>query len=210
MGREIMAVKNLGIIGGTFNPIHYGHLMAAEFARMEYHLDTVIFMPAYIPAHKEGEDILEAKYRYSLVKMAIGDNPAFQVSDLEMKRKGISYTIDTIDHFLKIYPDWNISFIMGMDSLLQMNTWKDIHRLAGLCHFIVVTRPGYEIDMEPELRAKLPDILWEHVSYLEIPGMDISSTEIRTRIRAGKTIKYLLPAAVEGFIHEHRLYREGE
>ncbi len=204
-----MTIKKLGIIGGTFNPIHYGHLIAAEYARMEYRLDSVIFMPAFLPAHKAGGDILEPEYRYSLVKMAIQDNPAFQVSDLEMKRKGVSYTVDTIDHFIRNYPDENISFIMGMDSLLFMDTWKDIDRLSGLCRFIVVTRPGYNIGSHPGLRAKLPEILWEHVSYLEIPGMDISSTDIRTRVREGKTIKYLLPPAAEEYIRDHGLYREG-
>lgn len=199
-------LNSLGIMGGTFDPVHYGHLIAAEYARHEFKLEQVIFMPAARPPHKEIEQVLESNHRYEMVKRAIDGNPAFTISDLEMKRTGNSYTIDTIRYYLKDYPGTAVFFIMGADSLLTMDTWKNYQTLAGLCQFIVVTRPGYVIDENEPVLKKLPATLWENVHFLPIPGLDISSSDIRERVTTGRPIKYLLPLEVEQYIRQKGLY----
>jgi len=205
-----MLNKSLGIMGGTFDPIHYGHLIAAECARIEFALDRVIFIPACIPPHKDAGEILDENLRYHMVEMAVSSNQYFKVSDLEFRRGGISYTIDTIDYHLKAYPGVNLFFIMGVDSLFIMDTWKDIDRLGGMCSFIVVTRPGYNIDDEKNVRDKLPKSFWNNAHFLQIPGLDISSSDIRQRVKLGQSIKYMLPADVENYIQEKNIYLGGK
>jgi nicotinate-nucleotide adenylyltransferase len=198
---------SIGIMGGTFDPVHYGHLIAAEFARYEFKLNRVIFMPAARPPHKEIEEVLDSEHRYKMVKRAIQGNPAFEISDLEMKRTGKSYTIDTIRYFLEHYHGCDIFFIMGADSLLMMDTWKDYRELSGLCRFVVVTRPGYVIERSDPALENLPPILWERMNFLPIPGLDISSTDIRQRVAESRPVKYLLPLEVEQYILDQGLYR---
>ena len=198
---------SIGIMGGTFDPVHYGHLIAAEFVRHEFKLNRVIFMPAARPPHKEIEEVLDSEYRYNMVKLAIQGNPAFAISDLEMKRTGKSYTIDTVCYFLQQYPATDLFFIMGADSLLMMDTWKDYRELSGLCRFVVVTRPGYVIERSDPALKNLPPILWERMEFLPIPGLDISSTDIRQRVAESRPIKYLLPLVVEQYILDKGLYR---
>ncbi len=201
-------IKALGLMGGTFDPIHYGHLIAAELSRCEFGLDRVLFIPAARPPHKEMETVLEAGHRLQMVKMAIAGNPAFEISTLEQERQGLSYTIDTVEYYLRRFPGIELFFIMGMDSLLLFDTWRDYRRLAGLCRFIVVTRPGYAMEADNPALANLPPVLWEKLSALEIPGMDISSSDIRQRVRQNYPIKYMLPPAVEEYILRHALYQE--
>jgi len=199
-------LDSLGILGGTFDPVHYGHLIAAEYARHEYKLEKVIFMPAARPPHKELTEVLDSNHRYEMVKRAIAGNPAFVLSNLEMKRTGNSYTIDTIRYLISEYPETAIFFIMGADSLLTMMTWKDYQTLAQLCQFVVVTRPGYVIQKDDPVLEQLPSELWDNVHFLPIPGLDISSSDIRQRVAAGRPIKYLLPSDVEEYIMETGLY----
>lgn len=201
-------IKAIGLMGGTFDPIHYGHLIAAENSRSEFDLDRVVFIPAARPPHKEGESVLDSPHRLQMVKLAIAGNPAFDISTLEQERQGLSYTIDTVEYFRDRFPDSQIFFIMGMDSLLMFDTWRDYQRLAGLCRFIVVTRPGYVMEPGQPVLDNLPTLLWENLSMLEIPGLDISSSDIRQRVRLSRPIKYMLPAAVEDYLLEHGLYRE--
>lgn len=203
---DLGKIKALGLMGGTFDPVHYGHLIAAENSRYEFGLDRVIFIPSARPPHKEEESVLDSQRRLQMVKLAIASNPLFEISTLEQERQGPSYTIDTVEYFRSRFPDTDVFFIMGMDSLLLFDTWRDYERLAGLCRFIVVTRPGYVMDAGNPALAHLPSILWENLSLLEIPGMDISSSDIRRRVRLGLPIKYMVPAAVEDYIKEHRLY----
>lgn len=198
---------SIGIMGGTFDPVHYGHLIAAEFARYEFKLNRVIFMPAARPPHKEIEEVLDSEHRYKMVKLAIQGNSAFEISDLEMKRTGKSYTIDTVRYFLEHYHGSDIFFIMGADSLLMMDTWKDYRELSGLCRFVVVTRPGYVIERSDPALENLPPILWERMNFLPIPGLDISSTDIRQRVAESRPVKYLLPLEVEQYILDQGLYR---
>ncbi|WP_369397240.1 nicotinate-nucleotide adenylyltransferase [Syntrophomonas palmitatica] len=200
-------IKSLGIFGGTFDPIHYGHLIAAECARQEFGLERVIFLPAARPPHKNENNILDAGHRLHMVHLAIVGNPAFNLSTLEIERQGPSYTIDSIEYFRSRFPRTEIYFIMGMDSLLIFGSWKEYQRLAGLCRFIVCTRPGYVMDKNNPSLADLPDVLWDNLRALQIPGLDISSSDIRQRVRHGAAIKYLLPSAVEEYIHREGLYR---
>jgi len=201
-------VKSLGIFGGAFDPIHYGHLMAAEYARNMFSLDKVLIIPSARPPHKEIDNISPEKNRYEMVDMAIRDNSFFEISPMEMERKGYSYTIDTIDYCLKDYPGVNIYVIMGADCLFYMDTWKDVERLVTMCKFIVVTRPGYNINKDDKALSGLPSSLWENLIQLQVPGLDISSSEIRERVLNNKPIKYLLPPEVECYIYKHGLYRE--
>jgi nicotinate-nucleotide adenylyltransferase len=199
--------KRLGIIGGTFDPVHYGHLVAAQYAAYGFHLDRVIFMPAAKPPHKNAEGVLDARHRVAMVELAIADNPAFEMSTLEVERSGVSYTIDTIEILQQTYPGAEIYFIMGMDSIYILDTWKDIERLVLMCRFIVVTRPAYELKRSDPALQKVPPGFWTRVDFLEIPAIDISSTDLRTRVRQGKPIRYLLPPAVENYIYNHSLYQ---
>jgi nicotinate-nucleotide adenylyltransferase len=201
-------LKSLGILGGTFDPIHYGHIIAAECARDALHLDRVIFIPSASPPHKALDEVLDSKHRFEMVKMAVEDNPNFEVSELELKRKGLSYTVDTIASYQQEFPGAKIFFIIGVDALLQINTWKDVDRLATLCNFVVVTRPGYQLSHEDEHLREIPAAVWEKILLVPIPGLHISSSDIRQRAAKGQTIKYLLPPAIEEYILKNDLYRK--
>lgn len=198
-----------GILGGTFDPIHNGHLLAAECSRHEFGLDKVIFIPSARPPHKELDGVLTADHRLRMVEQAIKGNAGFALSTLEMERSGPSFTVDTIEYFRYGFPGVDLYFIMGMDSLLLMDTWRDYRKLATLCHFIIVTRPGYRLDRSNPRLATLPGQLWDHAHLLEIPGMDISSTDIRCRIATGRPVRYLVPEPVEAYIRQHGLYLPG-
>jgi nicotinate-nucleotide adenylyltransferase len=189
----------IGIMGGTFNPIHHGHLVAAEVAREEFRLDKVIFVPTYLPPHKSVDEIIPARDRYEMVKIAVSKNPYFEPSDIEVKRGGKSYTHDTLEEFRDIYRGEELYFITGADALREIDTWKNIDELAKFCKFIAVSRPGYPFDLKDRFRGE--------IYLLEIPALAISSTEIRARIRDGKSIKYLVPEKVEEYIIKNGLYR---
>ena len=200
----------IGIMGGTFDPIHYGHLMAAEFARSEFGLAKVLLMLAARPPHKKEELILDEEHRLEMLKLAIDDNKLLEVSTLELNRPGNSYTIDTIKYFMDHCPEKKIYFIMGSDTLFTMHTWKQVNDLSRLCKFIIVTRPGYLLSKDDPQYARLPSGLWDNAAYLEIPGFEFSSTNIRDRVKQGKTIKYLVPPQVEQYIRQHSIYRPEE
>ena len=200
-----MAGKSLGILGGTFDPIHMGHLRMAEhvFQRME--LESIVFIPAYVPPHKLGQDFAPAQDRYAMTELAVADNPHFTVSDMELKRTGVSYTIDTIRQLHAQYEDRELNFIIGADSVAQLHTWHNIEEMLELTRFVAVWRPGYEGAME-EMVRHLGEQAKERVLLLDTPVYDISSTEIRTRIRQGLGLAGLVPPAVERYIYEHGLY----
>lgn len=202
--------RTLGIMGGTFDPIHYGHLLAAEWADEAFKLDEVVFIPAARPPHKAPADVIGGRHRYRMVELAIADNPAFSVSSLELERSGYSYTVDTIRYFLKSDPQPDIRFIMGVDALQLIHTWKEVEELLQLCRLIVVTRPGYELNRSDPVFASVPKMLWDKVDLLTIPELGISSTEIRRRTAAGLSVRYLLPLEVAGYIQQNHLYRDDE
>jgi len=204
------AIRAIGILGGTFDPIHYGHLAAAECSRDDCQLDQVLFIPAARPPHKDFDQVLEGSHRYAMAELAIKENPYFEVSSLELERQGVSYTVETVEAYVKNLPGVELFFILGVDALMLLNTWRDVERLATLCRFIVVTRPGYQLNRAESTFQGIPDSVWERMTFLPVPGIYISSSEIRKRVAVGKTIKYLVPPLVEQYIADHNLYKNGE
>ncbi len=216
--------QKLGILGGTFNPIHYGHLVAAEEVCDRLKLDRVLFIPSYLPPHKHEEDLPSAVQRLEMVRLATAGNPHFTVSDIEVKREGKSYTVETIETLRTIHPGTELFFITGLDSFFDIQTWNQWKRLLSLCSFVVLSRPGYrfadlmKIDFmkgTAQELAKLDGRELVHALfqsegfkiYMEvIPLCDISSTDIRSRIRQSRTVKYHLPEAVETYIIKNNLY----
>ncbi|NLY55429.1 MAG: nicotinate-nucleotide adenylyltransferase [Firmicutes bacterium] len=201
-------MARLGIMGGTFDPIHYGHLMTAEEARDQYRLDKVLFVPSGHPPHKPESSVTESKHRYLMTVLATLTNPAFEVSRVDIDREGITYTIDTVTDLKALFPHDQLFFITGADAILEIITWKDAHRLLGLCDFIAATRPGYSIEaLETKLGA-LYTSYRDCFHFVEVPALAISSTDIRQRVRAGRPIRYLVPETVDHYIRKNRLYQE--
>jgi nicotinate-nucleotide adenylyltransferase len=216
--------QRIGILGGTFNPVHYGHLAAAEEVRERLHLDRVLFIPSYLPPHKQEEVIPSARERMEMVLLAIAGNTRFALSDIEVKRGGRSYTIDTIDALRTFSPGSELFFITGVDSFLDIRSWNQWERLLSICAFVVLSRPGYrfsdltKIDFMKNAekglasldRGDTPEVLVRagaFLLYLEmISHYDISSTDIRKRVHEGRSIKYLLPEPVERYIITNKLY----
>jgi nicotinate-nucleotide adenylyltransferase len=195
----------VGVLGGTFDPIHIGHLVAAEEVRAQLRLDRVVFVPAGLPPHKLTEHLLPVEHRLAMVKLAIASNPYFTVSRVDIDRFGPCYTVDTIE---LLRDEWGgeveLYFIMGSDSLADILTWHRTERLIRLCRLAVMERPGYRVDVE-ELERLLPGIT-SRIHFINSPQLDISSTDIQRRVRQGLPIKYQVPQAVEDYIYEHELY----
>lgn len=199
------ARMRLGLMGGTFDPIHYGHLVAAEVARYEFGLSRVVFIPAGQPPHKLDRQISPAAHRVAMVRLAVASNPYFEVSTAEVDRPGPSYTVETVSLFRRFYPGAEIYFITGADAVAEISTWHRSEELVRLCRVVAVTRPCYDLEELGRSLAELGEG-FERVSLLPAPGVAVSSTEIRERVHAGKPIKYLLPEAVEDYIARHGLY----
>ena len=201
--------SRIGIMGGTFDPIHYGHLAAAEAARIEFGLCKVIFMPAGNPPHKQSQKISDAEHRYRMTALATSSNSGFEVSRLEVDKAGITYTFDTMKELRNIYGEAPaIYFITGADAVLELLTWYKLGELLTLCKFIAVTRPGFDICKLEQKIAEISSKYDGEIICLEVPLLEISSTDIRERIRSGKPVKYLLPEEVEAYIHKNGLYKE--
>ncbi len=200
----------IGILGGTFNPVHIGHLIIAEEVYYRHGLSRVVFVPAGIPPHKVTDNLTEAHHRYEMVKLATKDNNHFEVSDEEVSREGKSYTIDTIDAHPERYGrDSDLHLIVGMDTVSELPTWKDIKRLSTLCSIVVVNRPGSTLTTLDQLipvmgKEKVEEIKRIHV---EIPPIGISSTEIRDRLKKGLHTRYIVPDEVKQYIEKHGLYK---
>ena len=194
---------SLGIMGGTFNPIHHGHLAAAEFVREEFKLDKVLFVPSGKPPHKHKCEIASPEHRWTMALLATDSNECFSVSSVEIDRGGESYTSDTIVELEKIYSARsNCYFITGADAIAEISAWHKSENLPKLAKFIAVSRPGYKLDM-----SKIDPRFHRGTYLIEVPALAISSTEIRERIRKGKTIKYLVPEIVEEYIYKNKLYQ---
>ncbi len=192
-------------MGGTFDPIHYGHLVAAEEARFRFNLSRVIFVPCGIPPHKKPYKVTPAEHRYAMTVLATASNPYFVVSRVEIDRPGPSYAIDTVKIFHQQFgARAEFFFVTGLDAVLEILTWKSHDELIRLCNFIAVTRPGYDAE---KLHEHLPTHYLERISLLVIPGVDISSTMIRERVKRGEPIRYLTPDAVFDYISKHGLYK---
>ena len=202
-------MKKIGILGGTFDPIHIGHLIIAETARIYYSLDEVVFMPAKNPPHKNGIKITEASHRYNMVVLAIKDNPKFSVSPLELNREGLSYTIDTVKDLKKIYPEeTEFYFIIGKDMAGTLREWKDINDLLKLCYFLVVMRSVDNNDYVDETIESFSDSEKLKIKKLDTMEIDISSTEIRDKLKSGEEIKYIVTKDIDKYIREHNLYAD--
>ena len=189
----------LGIMGGTFDPIHYGHLVTAEQARESLDLDAVLFMPAGSPAFAED--------RYAMTVLATAANPAFLASRFEIDRPGVTYTADTLHALRDFYPPQvKLYFITGADAIIDIVTWHDAERIAELATFIAATRPGFDIDTA---RARIKESgLPFDVRYIQIPALAISSTNIRKRVARGMSVRYLTSESVLGYIRKRRLYAD--
>ncbi len=186
-------------MGGTFDPIHHGHLLAAEEARHAEQLERVLFVPAGAPWQKRDEAVTPSEKRWEMAKLATDDNPFFEVSRIELDREGPTYTIDTLRMMREIQPEDDLYFITGADAISQILTWKRPEEALELATFVAVTRPGHELD---DLRS-----LGSRVVVLEIPALAISSTDIRRRASEGRPIRYLVPDVVARYIADHGLYK---
>ena len=199
--------KRIGIMGGTFDPIHMGHLITAEMVRAEAALDEVLFIPSARPPHKENKGEAPAEDRLLMVQCAVEGNPAFSVSDIELRREGPSYTVDTIAALSEQLGDAELFFITGADAMNDLYRWHEPKRLLQSCQFIVATRQGAPLD-ELLIAEKFTAEERRHIHVLMTPHLEISSSVIRTRIRAGLSVRYLVPRAVEEYIERRGLYRE--
>lgn len=198
-------MQRIGIIGGTFDPIHYGHLLMAEEARQAFALDQIVFIPNGRPAHKKAYLVSSPEDRYAMTLLATDSNPFFCCSRLELDRPGPSYTIDTLRAYRTLHPDLDaLYFITGADTVLDILTWHEYDKLATECRFIAVTRPGFELG---RLEKMLTGGFLDQISFLPIPGLEISSTDLRRRVREGRSLKYLTPDTVEDYIRQNGLYR---
>lgn len=192
--------RKKGIMGGTFDPIHYGHLVTAEEVRDYFDLEEVVFVPSARPPHKIGQEISDPEHRYLMVVLATVTNPYFRVSRVEIERPGPSYSIDTVRYFKSVWgEDTEIFFITGADAFAQISHWNNPTELLSICTFVAASRPGYRLCLESSLQGK--------VKVIEVSALAISSSEIRRRVKRGESIKYLLPEAVENYIYKNGLYR---
>ncbi len=201
-------MSGIGVLGGTFDPIHLGHLAMAERVRCELGLDKIIFVPAFVSPYKINQQTASPEARLEMVRLAIGDNPAFELSVTELSRGGTSYTVDTMEILSRENPGKEMYFLMGMDTLMDLKGWKGVDRLIELCRLVVVSRPGYEVSRERLAGLGLPGRLWERTIFLEAPGLEIASSELRGRFQRQESVRYLLPAPVEDYIRTHGLYMD--
>ncbi len=194
-----MTARKVGIMGGTFDPIHHGHLVAASEVAEQFALDEVIFVPTGAPWQKFDSEVSPAEHRYLMTVIATASNPRFWVSRVDIDRPGPTYTIDTIRDIVALRPGAELFFITGADALAQILSWKEQEEAVRLARFIGVTRPGYELS-----DAHLPS---DTVTLVDVPAMAISSSACRARVRGGHPIWYLVPDGVVQYIAKHGLYR---
>lgn len=202
-------VRKLGIMGGTFDPIHYGHLVTAEAVRSEFELDQVIFVPSGRPPHKNPTQVTPAQHRYLMTVLATLTNPHFDVSRVDIDRLGETYTVDTLTDLRREYgAGVQFYFITGADALAEIFSWKEPERLVHECVFVGATRPGFTLE---RLSPEVEDFMHQHAAsfrFIEVPALAISSTDLRQRIARGRSIRYLAPDEVAFYIMKNGLYRE--
>ena len=199
------APARLGVMGGTFDPVHIGHLACAEQAREAFSLDAVVFIPAGMPAFKLKRHVTSAERRLRMCQLAVASNPAFDVSRIEIDRPGVTYTADTLRQLRAHYPkNVSLHFITGADAVCSILKWRESAAIADLADLIAVTRPGYVLTEEQ--RATIEQAGNFRIHLLETTGLAVSSSDLRARVAAGKSIRYLTMQRVLDYIHEHRLY----
>jgi len=218
-----MTGEKIGLLGGTFNPVHSGHLQAAKQVQEKFRLQTILFIPSYIPPHKQTSDMASPRDRFAMVRLAVAGHPGFVASPIEIRARQKSYSIITLNEVRRIYPGARVFFILGVDAFLEIQTWMSYREVLEKCRFIVVRRPGYRLSgakkvVPGEFRDKIVAIrrsaevngqtIGAYRFFLvDIRALPVSSTEIRCRIRQGRSIKGLVPEAVEDFIRKKKLYR---
>lgn len=198
----------LGIFGGSFNPIHIGHLILAEFIREEFKLDKILFIPASNPPHKDASDLESGQHRYNMVKLAVTNNPFFDISDIELKRKGISYTFETLKEISREYPGEELYFICGSDSIIQFHTWREIGKIFELSNIIVAKRPNVSNEELDNMITGFREKYKARIACSAAPHIEISSSEIRNRIKKGLSIRYMVTSTVAEYIRANNLYQE--
>jgi nicotinate-nucleotide adenylyltransferase len=204
--RDLSDIRRIGIMGGTFDPVHIGHLFMAETAREVLNLDKVLFIPTGYPPHKETSEVT-GQQRIHMLQLAVGNNPSFQVSEMEVMRSGTTYTVDTLTELKTANPRDKFYFIIGADTLLELETWRNFEKVAGMCSFAVYHRLGFNREeLEKEAR-KLSDAYQAEIHFIEGPHLEVSSSSIRKRLAENKTIRYLVPDDVVKYIAEHKLYK---
>ncbi len=197
-----------GILGGTFDPIHFGHLVLAEKAREVCKLKKVVFVPAAVPPHKIGEVSTSAEHRLNMVKLALRDNPWFEVSTVEIERNGPSYTIDTINELTTLGHGEQAALIVGFDSLLELDTWRDYRAILDQIKIITAFRPGYPVLKNNADWPAFLEPFRRRITILEAPLLDISSTWLRVELMYERSIRYLAPDSVIEYIRQKRLYHD--
>ncbi|HEY4036721.1 MAG TPA: nicotinate-nucleotide adenylyltransferase [Ktedonobacteraceae bacterium] len=208
--KRLPETRRIGLIGGTFDPIHYAHLVVAEEVHAALNLTEIVFIPAGQPPHKREQECTQSHHRLAMVQLAIASNPHFSLSQVEIDRQGPSYLVDTLRILHDQWgPDTELFFVIGWDSLEEFHTWyKSADILAQLTGLVAVRRPGYEEDIgyNKELETRLPGIT-QRLMVVPAPQLAISSTDLRRRVAEGRPIKYQTPETVENYIIEHGLYR---
>lgn len=223
------SLKKIGLIGGTFDPVHKGHLHLAEQAQKLFNLGKVVFIPAFRSPHKLDLEPVSGEHRLSMLTLALEGQPHFSIDKIELNKNEISYTIETLKELQTSHPDWNMSLILGADAIQAIDTWKDCSQLLDFCNILVGTRPGTEFQVSETVKNKLRlsvsatnDCMASSakeikvfknlekgtgVTFFQISPLDISSKNIRQRIQRGEEVKNLLPPSVDHYIMQHRLYQ---
>jgi nicotinate-nucleotide adenylyltransferase len=197
---------NIGVLGGTFDPVHIGHIMVAEEVGIRINLAKLFFIPAGKPWLKENKPIADAKHRVQMVRLAISDEPRFNILTTEVERSGLTYSVDTITELqANLDPSDELFFILGWDSLAELPRWREPSRLIKLCKLVAVPRPDYPRP-DHEVLEKLIQGLSERIEYIDKPMINISASDIRNRVADGLTISHLVPGPVDEYIREHKLY----
>ena len=187
---------NIGIFGGTFDPVHWGHLIIGGYVRDALALDKVVFVPSMVSPHKQERGAAEPADRLAMLKMAVEGADGFEVSDIEISRGGVSFTVDTLSEFHKLSPGCHLSLLIGADNCAEFSSWRDPERIRSLARLVVMTRPGTPMEGAPE-----------GGEIIRVPEIRISSSDIRVRVAEGRSIRYLVPDRVAGYIQSHHLYR---
>lgn len=197
----------IGIMGGTFDPIHYGHLFIAECSRHQFNLSKVLFIPSGMPVHKKRADVVDPVHRLEMTRLAIDSNPFFELSPIEVDRNGPTYTVDTLEMLHKKYKETQeYFFITGADAILEILTWKNVDKVLELCQFIAVTRPGHSFAGINQVLQNLTEFQRTRIHIYETVGILVSSTEIRQRVSRNETVRYLVPDSVNQYISDKYLY----
>lgn len=196
----------IGIMGGTFNPIHNAHLLMGELAREEYGIDRLLFMPGGNPPHKRDIEVTDVLHRAQMCRLAIADNPNFMFCGYEAEKDGFSYTSETLEYMQSKYPSDEIFFIIGSDSLFALESWHEPEKILSLCTLLVFCREESRGDTQNEI-DRLSEKYNARIRLIHAPKFDISSSQIRERLERGKSVRYMIPAAVIEYIGENGLYR---